>query len=168
MGNALSVIKQTGAAQYRFYDAPKIQASVVSESDKAPRFAALAHDYVTRLQQGEQVAAQVSGRVTKPSSPATFAVPLRDAGQLHGPDVTLNVLSPVWLDSKTRHQRDTYRAGMVMEQWDDKSKTMHRYRIEQVADKTHSLVLVGEQGRQVQKCAPSTAAGHCLKASASR
>ena len=70
---------------------------------------------------------------------------LRDAGQLHGPDVTLNVLSPVWLDSKTRHQRDTYRAGMVMEQWDDKSKTMHRYRIEQVADKTHSLVLVGEQ-----------------------
>ncbi|MBW3808226.1 conjugative transfer relaxase/helicase TraI [Aeromonas jandaei] len=152
VGNALSVIKQTGAAQYRFYDAPKIQASVVSESDKAPRFAALAHDYVTRLQQGEPVVAQVSGARDQAQLTGDIRSALRDVGQLHGPDVTLNVLSPVWLDSKTRHQRDTYRAGMVMEQWDDKSKTMQRYRIEQVADKTHSLVLVGEQGaRQVQK-----------------
>ncbi|MFH7526299.1 hypothetical protein AB2J21_13225 [Aeromonas sp. A3] len=56
-----------------------------------------------------------------------------------------------------------------MERWDDKSKTMHRNRIEQVADKTHSLVLVGKQGGAwCRKCAPSTAAGHCLRASASR
>ncbi|MGY4020135.1 hypothetical protein, partial [Aeromonas salmonicida] len=37
---------------------------------------------------------------------------------------------------------------MVMERWDDKGKTMDRYRIDLVADKTHSLVLANEQGEK--------------------
>ncbi|EOX8055889.1 hypothetical protein ACPWIN_004435 [Salmonella enterica] len=42
------------------------------------------------------------------------------------------VLEPVWLDSKTRHQRDNYRPGMVMEQWDAEKKTMTRHTIDRV------------------------------------
>ncbi|EOV4132896.1 hypothetical protein ACONXG_004466, partial [Yersinia enterocolitica] len=55
-------------------------------------------------------------------------------------------------DSKTRYQRDNYRAGMVMEQWDAESKTMTRYTIDRVAEVTHSLMLVDENGaRQTQR-----------------
>lgn len=148
VGNALSVLKQADVPQYRFYDSPKIEAAVVSEPDKAPRFAALAHDYVSRLHQGDQVFAQVSGARDQQQLTSEIRSALRSAGELKTPDVSLNVLSPVWLDSKTRYQRDTYRPGMVMERWDDQSKTMHRYSIDLVADKTHSLVLINEQGEK--------------------
>ncbi|ENA1908184.1 conjugative relaxase, partial [Aeromonas salmonicida] len=148
VGNALSVLKQASVPQYRFYDAPNIEATVQSVPDKPARFDALAQDYAHRLQQGEQVVAQVSGTRDQQQLTSYIRSVLRDSGQLHGQDHTLNVLAPVWLDSKTRHQRDTYREGMVMERWDDKGKTMDRYRIDLVADKTHSLVLVSGQGEK--------------------
>lgn len=148
VGNALSVLKQASVPQYRFYDAPNIEATVQSLPDKPARFDALAQDYAHRLQQGEQVVAQVSGTRDQQQLTSHIRNALRDSGQLHGQDHTLNVLAPVWLDSKTRHQRDTYREGMVMERWDDKGKTMDRYRIDLVADKTHSLVLTNEQGEK--------------------
>ncbi|ARW85439.1 conjugative transfer relaxase/helicase TraI [Aeromonas salmonicida] len=148
VGNALSVLKQADVPQYRFYDAPKIQAAVISEPDKPNRLAALAEDYVNRLQQGEQVTAQISGSRDQQQLTSEIRSALRGAGQLSGPESTVNVLSPVWLDSKTRHQRDTYREGMVMEKWDDSSKAMQRYRIDRVADKTHSLVLANDQGER--------------------
>ena len=149
VGNALSVLKTADVPQYRFYDAPKIQASVISEPDKPARFAALANDYVAATQRGDTVVAQVSGPRDQQQLTAEIRTALRDAGHLHGPDTTVNVLSPVWIDSKNRHQRDTYRAGMVLEQWDDKDKTMHRYTIERVADKKNALVLSSEQGQRL-------------------
>ena len=63
--------------------------------------------------------------------------------------MTIRVLEPVWLDSKTRHQRDNYRAGMVMEQWDAEKKMMTRHTIDRVAEATNSLVLLGEDGSRL-------------------
>ncbi|MGU6848027.1 MobF family relaxase [Salmonella enterica subsp. enterica serovar Sandiego] len=73
----------------------------------------------------------------------------REAGELVREQVTLRVLEPVWLDSKTRHQRDNYRPGMVMEQWDAEKKTMTRHTIDRVAEATNSLVLQGEDGTRL-------------------
>ncbi|KFR75550.1 AAA family ATPase, partial [Salmonella enterica] len=73
----------------------------------------------------------------------------REAGELGREQVTLRVLEPVWLDSKTRHQRDNYRPGMVMEQWDAEKKTMTRHTIDRVAEATNSLVLQGEDGTRL-------------------
>ncbi|MFH7526298.1 hypothetical protein AB2J22_12280 [Aeromonas sp. A5] len=67
----------------------------MSEPDKAPRYAVLAHDYVTRLQQGEHVVDLVSGARDQAQLTSDIRSALRDADQLHGPDVTLNVLSSV-------------------------------------------------------------------------
>ncbi|HCD1786994.1 TPA: conjugative transfer relaxase/helicase TraI [Escherichia coli] len=148
-GNALSVLKEAGIPQYRFYGTQLPEVRLVSEADKRSRYSQLAQDYVRLSAEGRDVVAQVTGAREQQQLTEVIRDRRRDAGELGREQVTLQVLEPVWLDSKTRHQRDNYRAGMVMEHWDAEKKTMTRHTIDRVAEATNSLVLQGEDGSRL-------------------
>ncbi|HCC7128979.1 TPA: conjugative transfer relaxase/helicase TraI [Escherichia coli] len=145
-GNALSVLKEAGIPQYRFYGTQLPEVRLVSEADKRSRYSQLAQDYVRLSAEGRDVVAQVTGTREQQQLTDIIRESRREAGELGREQMTLQVLEPVWLDSKTRHQRDNYRAGMVMEHWDAEKKTMTRHTIDRVAEATNSLVLQGEDG----------------------
>ncbi|ECM2711819.1 conjugative transfer relaxase/helicase TraI [Salmonella enterica subsp. enterica serovar Typhimurium] len=148
-GNALSVLKEAGIPQYRFYGTQLPEVRLVSEADKRSRYSQLAQDYVRLSAEGRDVVAQVTGSREQQQLTDAIRDARREAGELAREQVTLQVLEPVWLDSKTRHQRDNYRAGMVMERWDAEKKTMTRHTIDRVAEATNSLVLQGEDGSRL-------------------
>lgn len=148
-GNALSVLKEADIPQYRFYGTQLPEVRLVSEADKRSRYSQLAQDYVRLSAEGRDVVAQVTGVREQQQLTEVIRDTRRDAGELGREQVTLQVLEPVWLDSKTRHQRDNYRPGMVMEQWDAEKKTMTRHTIDRVAEATNSLVLQGEDGSRL-------------------
>ncbi|HBE2683001.1 TPA: conjugative transfer relaxase/helicase TraI [Escherichia coli] len=148
-GNALSVLKEADIPQYRFYGTQLPEVRLVSEADKRTRYGQLAQEYVRLSAEGRDVVAQVTGAREQQQLTEVIRDMRRDAGELGREQVTLRVLEPVWLDSKTRHQRDNYRPGMVMEQWDAEKKTMTRHTIDRVAEATNSLVLQGEDGSRL-------------------
>lgn len=148
-GNALSVLKEAGIPQYRFYGTQLPAVRLVSEADKRSRYSHLAQDYVRLSAEGRDVVAQVTGIREQQQLTDIIRESRREAGELGREQMTLQVLEPVWLDSKTRHQRDNYRAGMVMEQWDAEKKMMTRHTIDRVAEATNSLVLLGEDGSRL-------------------
>ncbi|HBA6645069.1 TPA: conjugative transfer relaxase/helicase TraI [Escherichia coli] len=148
-GNALSVLKEAGIPQYRFYSTQLPEVRLVSEADKRSRYGQLAQDYVRLSAEGQDVAAQVTGAREQQQLTDVIRDARREAGELGREQMTIRVLEPVWLDSKTRHQRDNYRAGMVMEQWDAEKKMMTRHTIDRVAEATNSLVLLGEDGSRL-------------------
>lgn len=148
-GNALSVLKDVDIPQYRFYGTQLPEVRLVSEADKRTRYGQLAQEYVRLSAEGRDVVAQVTGAREQQQLTEVIRDMRRDAGELGREQVTLRVLEPVWLDSKTRHQRDNYRPGMVMEQWDAEKKTMTRHTINRVAEATNSLVLQGEDGTRL-------------------
>lgn len=148
-GNALSVLKEAGIPQYRFYGTQLPAVRLVSEADKRSRYGQLAQDYVRLSAEGRDVVAQVTGAREQQQLTDVIRDARREAGELGREQMTIRVLEPVWLDSKTRHQRDNYRAGMVMEQWDAEKKMMTRHTIDRVAEATNSLVLLGEDGSRL-------------------
>lgn len=148
-GNALSVLKEAGIPQYRFYGTQLPEVRLVSEADKRSRYGQLAQDYVRLSAEGRDVVAQVTGSREQQQLTDAIRDARREAGELGREQMTIRVLEPVWLDSKTRHQRDNYRAGMVMEQWDAEKKMMTRHTIDRVAEATNSLVLLGEDGSRL-------------------
>ncbi|HFT4039176.1 TPA: conjugative transfer relaxase/helicase TraI [Shigella flexneri 2a] len=148
-GNALSVLKEAGIPQYRFYSTQLPEVRLVSEADKRSRYSQLAQDYVRLSAEGRDVVAQVTGAREQQQLTDIIRESRREAGELGREQMTIRVLEPVWLDSKTRHQRDNYRAGMVMEQWDAEKKMMTRHTIDRVAEATNSLVLLGEDGSRL-------------------
>ncbi|EBP0972777.1 conjugative transfer relaxase/helicase TraI [Salmonella enterica] len=148
-GNALSVLKEADIPRYRFYGTQLPEVRLVSEADKRSRYGQLAQEYVRLSAEGRDVVAQVTGAREQQQLTEVIRDMRRDAGELGREQVTLRVLEPVWLDSKTRHQRDNYRPGMVMEQWDAEKKTMTRHTIDRVAEATNSLVLQGEDGSRL-------------------
>ncbi|NAH64674.1 conjugative transfer relaxase/helicase TraI [Escherichia coli] len=148
-GNALSVLKEAGIPQYRFYGTQLPEVRLVSEADKRSRYGQLAQDYVRLSAEGRDVVAQVTGAREQQQLTDIIRDARREAGELGREQMTIRVLEPVWLDSKTRHQRDNYRAGMVMEQWDAEKKMMTRHTIDRVAEATNSLVLLGEDGSRL-------------------
>ncbi|MBC6558718.1 conjugative transfer relaxase/helicase TraI [Citrobacter braakii] len=148
-GNALSVLKEADIPQYRFYGTQLPEVRLVSEADKRSRYSQLAQEYVRLSAEGRDVVAQVTGAREQQQLTEVIRDTRREAGELGRKQVTLQVLEPVWLDSKTRHQRDNYRAGMVMEQWDAEKKTMTRHTIDRVAEASNSLVLQGEDGSRL-------------------
>lgn len=151
-GNALSVLKEADVAQYRFYGGRQPEVTLVSEPDKRARFADVAKQYVSAVASGQDVVAQVDGPREQQALTGAIRETRREAGEIGARDTTISVIEPVWLDSRSRKQRDNYRPGMVMEQWNSEKREMVRYSIDRVADKTNALVLVNEAGeRLVQK-----------------
>jgi conjugative transfer relaxase protein TraI len=145
-GNALSVLKSTEVPQYQQYADKQPDIRLVSEPDKRQRYAALASEYVRLSAEGRDVVAQVSGPREQTALTENIRTARQNSGELSRESVAVKVLEPVWLDSKSRRQRDNYHEGMVMEQWDKEDKTMSRYTIDRVAEHNNSLVLKAEDG----------------------
>ncbi|WP_413229619.1 MobF family relaxase [Klebsiella aerogenes] len=147
-GNALSVLKNTDVPQYHAYSSRTPDVHLVSERDKHTRYAQLAEDYVRLSAAGREVVVQATGPREQAALASEIRVARQAVGVLDKNSIRVAVLEPVWLDSKTRRQRDSYREGMVMERWDSDRKTMHRYTIDRVAEHNNSLVLKAEDGQQ--------------------
>lgn len=147
-GSVLSVLQDEGVAHYRFNDAHDPVAQVVSEADKKVRYSRLAAEYARDVTAGQRVVAQVAGEREQQILTGHIRDALREQMRITGDDIRIETLSPVWLDSKNRKSRDTYREGMVMERWDADEKRMERWRIDRVGVETSVLRLVNEAGEQ--------------------
>jgi len=147
-GSVLSVLQEEGAAHYRFNDAPVPVAQLASEADKKVRYSHLAAEYARDITAGHSVVAQVAGEREQQVLTGYIRDALREQGRITGDDIRIETLSPVWLDSKNRKSRDTYREGMVMERWNADEKNMERWRIDRVGAETSVLRLVNEAGEQ--------------------
>lgn len=147
-GNALQTLKAAGVTRYRAETERTVAVSVVSEPDKRQRYATLARDYVTMVNQGENVVAQVSGEREQQTLTAELRRVLLEKGLLGVKTASIDTLVPQWLDSKNRRQLDTYREGMVLEQRAPDSRAPQRYTIDRVSAETRTLMLVGEDGQR--------------------
>lgn len=150
-GNALSILREE-APVFRYQRAQQVQAAIISESVKDARFAMLARHYARTVAQGIEGVAQVSG----PRDQQVLAAAIRDAlktqGALSQTEQSIAVLTPVWLDARSRASRDSYREGMVMERWDSDARQRERYVIDRVTPQSNTLTLVNAAGeRRLEK-----------------
>ena len=145
-GSALSVLKDEGVVVRAFNDAERPSVQLISEPDKKVRYQALALEYARETVSGQTVVAQVAGTREQRLLTTDIRHALRAEGVLTGEDVRVATLTPVWLDSKNRHSRETYRAGMVMERWQAETRETQSWRIDRVGADTHVLRLVNEAG----------------------
>lgn len=120
--------------------------------DKNHRYAALAADYARLHSDMKPVVAQVSGVREQKIVTDTIRQTLTERGMLSEKTVTVTQLKPVWLDSHSRKQIDSYREGMVMECWNADKKEIERFTIDRVTPETRSVTLLDSQGqKQVMK-----------------
>ncbi|WP_145515918.1 conjugative transfer relaxase/helicase TraI [Yersinia aleksiciae] len=146
-GNALSVMKEAGVARYQYGKGQQVDVQVVSEPDKAQRFGQLARDYAKAVQNGEESVVQVSGIRNQKELNQQVREALKESDVLGREETTIRVLTPVWLDSKSRSSRENYREGMVLERYDSEAKSRERFVIDRVTPRTHSLTLVNPEGK---------------------
>lgn len=145
-GNALSVLQEAGINRYQFQGGQQVNVTVASEPDKVQRFERLAREYASAIGEGVDSVAQVNGVRDQRILNDQVRDALKQKGILDIAETQVHVLSPVWLDSKTRTSRDSYREGMVMEQYDSEKKTRERYVIDRVTPRSNSLTLANREG----------------------
>ncbi|PVZ84203.1 conjugative transfer relaxase/helicase TraI [Serratia sp. S1B] len=146
-GNALSVMKEAGVARYQYGKGQQVDVEIISEPDKAQRFGKLARDYAKAVQSGEESVVQVSGIRNQKELNQQVREALKESDVLGREETTIRVLTPVWLDSKSRSSRENYREGMVMERYDSEAKKRERFVIDRVTHRSHSLTLVDQEGK---------------------
>lgn len=144
-GSALTVLNEADVPLYRYRGGTQAGVNVVSIGDKRARFDRLAQDYARLDDEGISVVAQVNGVKEQQLLTGAIRQQLKQEGRL-GSDMMVSTLTPVWLDKKSRVQRDSYREGMVMEQWDSEKKAMTRYTIDRVTDLSNTLTLKNATG----------------------
>lgn len=144
-GSALTVLSEADVPLYRYRGGTQADVNVISVGDKRTRFDRLAQDYAQLDDEGVSVVAQVNGAKEQQLLTGAIRQQLQQEGRL-GAETTVNTLTPVWLDNKSRGQRDSYREGMVMEQWDSEKKAMTRYTIDRVTDLSNTLTLKNADG----------------------
>ncbi|MEI7412167.1 conjugative transfer relaxase/helicase TraI [Pectobacterium aroidearum] len=149
-GSALTALQDAGVTPYRWLGGEQTPVRLVSEPDRLARYAQLAADYTASVSAGERSVVQVSGVREQAVLSDMIRTEMKSAGLLGEQDTTLTALSPVWLDSRSRMVRDTYREGMVLEKWDPARRENTRFVIDRVTDRTHSLTLRDVQGETQQ------------------
>lgn len=145
-GNALSVLKDAGINRYQFKGGQQVNVNIASEPDKVQRFERLARDYASAVGEGIDSVAQVNGVRDQKVLNDQVRDALKQKGILDIAETKISVLTPVWLDSKSRTSRDSYREGMVMEQYDSEKKTRERYVIDRITPRSNSLTLANSEG----------------------
>ncbi|EGZ7011463.1 conjugative relaxase, partial [Cronobacter sakazakii] len=145
-GNAMSVLEAAGVTRSRRTEpAPGLETAVISLPDKRVRYEALANRYAELSAGSEPVTAVVLGQREQKHLTGLIRDALQNAGQLERDGVTVEARTPVWLDSKTRRQPGSYRAGQVLEDRSDAREVKH-YVIDRVHDDTRMLSLVDGDG----------------------
>ncbi|EOV8839321.1 conjugative transfer relaxase/helicase TraI [Cronobacter dublinensis] len=145
-GNAMSVLEAAGVKRNRRTEpAPGLETAVISLPDKRVRYEALASRYAELSAGSEPVTAVVLGQREQKHLTGLIRDALQNAGQLERDGVTVEARTPVWLDSKTRRQPSSYRAGQVLEDRSDAREVKH-YVIDRVHEDTRMLSLVDGDG----------------------
>ncbi|ELY4112096.1 conjugative transfer relaxase/helicase TraI [Cronobacter turicensis] len=145
-GNAMSVLEAAGVKRSRRTEpAPGLETAVISLPDKRVRYEALASRYAELSAGSEPVTAVVLGQREQKHLTGLIRDALQNAGQLERDGVTVEARTPVWLDSKTRRQPGSYRAGQVLEDRSDAREVKH-YVIDRVHEDTRMLSLVDGDG----------------------
>ncbi|EOC1314851.1 conjugative transfer relaxase/helicase TraI [Cronobacter turicensis] len=145
-GNAMSVLEAAGVKRSRRTEpAPGLETAVISLPDKRVRYEALANRYAELSAGSEPVTAVVLGLREQKHLTGLIRDALQNAGQLERDGVTVEARTPVWLDSKTRRQPGSYRAGQVLEDRSDAREVKH-YVIDRVHEDTRMLSLVDGDG----------------------
>ncbi|WP_105668137.1 conjugative transfer relaxase/helicase TraI [Cronobacter dublinensis] len=145
-GNAMSVLEAAGVKRSRRTEpAPGLETAVISLPDKRVRYEALANRYAEISAGSEPVTAVVLGQREQKHLTGLIRDALQNAGQLERDGVTVEARTPVWLDSKTRRQPGSYRAGQVLEDRSDAREVKH-YVIDRVHEDTRMLSLVDGDG----------------------
>ncbi|EOV9687746.1 conjugative transfer relaxase/helicase TraI [Cronobacter turicensis] len=145
-GNAMSVLEAAGVKRSRRTEpAPGLETAVISLPDKRVRYEALANRYAELSAGSEPVTAVVLGQREQKHLTGLIRDALQNAGQLERDGVTVEARTPVWLDSKTRRQPGSYRAGQVLEDRSDAREVKH-YVIDRVHEDTRMLSLVDGDG----------------------
>lgn len=146
-GNALNTLEEAGVTRYDGAPVSTVAVSVSTVADRRQRHDALAQEYVTLSQRGENVVAQASGERERQALTGRIRETLREQGVLGEKSRTVDTLTPLWLDGKSRRQVDTYREGMVLEQRSENSRFPVRYTIDRVGQDTRTLRLRDEKGK---------------------
>lgn len=147
-GNALATLEDVGVARFKATNDTPVSVDIISQGDKRQRYAALAEKYAELTSSSVPVTAQVSGPREQQLLTQTIRDTLQTQGQLTAERVSVQSLVPVWQDSKSRRQMDSYREGMVMERWDGEKRQLERYTLDTVAEQTRKLVLRDSDGNK--------------------
>ncbi|ETS99316.1 MULTISPECIES: conjugative transfer relaxase/helicase TraI [Providencia] len=151
-GNVLATLQDAGVPRFQGEASAVLTVKTAHIPDKNHRYAALAADYAQLHSDMKPVVAQVSGVREQKIVTDTIRQTLTEHGMLSEKTVTVTQLKPVWLDSHSRKQIDSYREGMVMERWNADKKEVERYTIDRVTPETRSVTLLDDQGqKQVMK-----------------
>ncbi|EOE5320724.1 conjugative transfer relaxase/helicase TraI [Providencia rettgeri] len=151
-GNVLATLQDAGVPRFQSESSAVLTVKTAHIPDKNHRYAALAADYAQLHSDMKPVVAQVSGVREQKIVTDTIRQTLTERGILSEKTVTVTQLKPVWLDSHSRKQIDSYREGMVMERWNADKKEVERYTINRVTPETRSVTLLDSQGqKQVMK-----------------
>ncbi|MEY0536075.1 conjugative transfer relaxase/helicase TraI [Providencia rettgeri] len=151
-GNVLATLQDAGVPRFQGDTVTALTVKTAHIPDKNHRYAALAAEYTDLHSDMKPVVAQVSGVREQKIVTDTIRQTLTERGMLSENTVTVTQLKPVWLDSHSRKQIDSYREGMVMERWNADKKAVERYTIDRVTPETRSVTLLDSQGqKQVMK-----------------
>lgn len=145
-GSALSTLQEAGVVRLQAESAGGVSVGVVSAGDRRQRYAQLATDYVSLSTRGEAVVAQAPGR-EQPVLVEAIRHRLREENVLAAKETMLKTLTPVFLDSKTRRQTDSYREGQVLERFNPETRRTERHTVDRVTARSRILTLTDGSGQ---------------------
>lgn len=145
-GNAMSVLESAGVTRSKLTQPDSgLETSVISIADKRDRYEALANRYAELSAGDKPVTAVAVGQREQRHLTGLIRDALQNAGQLERDGIKIESRVPVYLDSKTRRQFSSYRAGQVLEDRSDAKQTRH-YVIDRVHEETKVLTLIDSDG----------------------
>ncbi|EME7695703.1 conjugative transfer relaxase/helicase TraI [Salmonella enterica] len=145
-GSALATLQEAGVVRLQTDRQSGVSVEVVSTGDRRQRYAQLASDYATLSARGEAVVAQAPGR-EQSSLVESIRHRLREDGTLAVKETQVQTLTPVFLDSKTRSQTDSYREGQVLERFNLDTRRTERHTIDRVTARSRTLTLKDDAGK---------------------
>lgn len=147
-GNAMGILKEAGISVYDNSGKIDIAVGINSIPARTDRAEAIAQHFVSLHKDGQDVIAQAGTANERKQLSQSIRVALQAEGIVHGQTASLESLEPVFLTSETRKQRDSYRDGQVLEQWDKTTRFATRYRIINVSERANKVQMVSEDGKR--------------------
>ena len=145
-GSALATLQEAGVVRLQTDRHSGVSVEVVSSGDRRQRYAQLASDYAALGASGEAVVAQAPGR-EQPALVEAIRHRLREESVLATKEHMVKTLTPVFLDSKTRNQSDSYREGQVLERFNPETRCTERHIIDRVTARSRTLTLKDDTGK---------------------
>lgn len=148
-GSALTVLKDSGVNSYRWQGGKQSTVDIISEPDKDARYQRVAQEFAASVRDGQESVVQTGGPREQRVLSGMVRESLKNEGVLGTQEMMVSTLTPVWLDSKNRGVRDSYREGMVMDKWNPETKQHDRFVIDRVTASSNMLTLKDKEGARL-------------------